>query len=66
MACRMFNLHCNMWDAGPMFLVVACGIWFLDQALNPGPLHWECKFLVPGPSGKSLCFFSMSVSLSLL
>jgi len=22
-------------------LVVACGIWFPDQELNPGPLHWE-------------------------
>ena len=24
------------------FLVVACGIQFPDQGLNPGPLHWEC------------------------
>ena len=22
-------------------LVAACGIWFPDQELNPGPLHWE-------------------------
>ena len=23
-------------------LVVACDVWFPDQGLNPGPLHWEC------------------------
>ena len=29
--------------AAPDFvIVVACGIQFLDQGLNPGLLHWEC------------------------
>ena len=34
-------------------LVVACGIVFPDQGLNPGSLHWECKVLATGPPGKS-------------
>ena len=24
-------------------LVAACGIWFPDQGLNPGPTHWELR-----------------------
>ena len=24
-----------------------------DQGLNPGPMHWECRVLATGPSGKS-------------
>ena len=38
-------------------LVAACGIWFPDQGLNPGPLHWELGVLSTGPPGKSLFFF---------
>ena len=34
-------------------LVVACGIWFPDQELNPGPLHWEHGVLATEPLGKS-------------
>ena len=30
-------------------LVVPYGIWFSDQELNPGPLHWEHRVLVTGP-----------------
>ena len=26
-------------------LAAACGIWFLDQGSNQGPLHWECRIL---------------------
>ena len=41
------NLYCGVCE----FLVVACGIWFPDQGLNPGPLalggwslsHWTTK-----------------------
>ena len=35
-------------------LVMACGIQFPDQALNPGPLHWELRGLATGPPGRSL------------
>ena len=34
-------------------LVAACGIWFPDQRLNLGPLHWERGVLPTGPPGKS-------------
>ena len=37
-----------------IFSVVTCGIWFLDQELNPGPLHWEHRFLTTVPPGQSL------------
>ena len=30
-------------------LVEACGISFLDQGLNLGPLCWECRVLAAGP-----------------
>ena len=30
-------------------LTVVCGIQFPDQGLNPGPLHWENRFLATGP-----------------
>ena len=35
-------------------LVAACGVWFPDQGLNPGPLRWEHRVLAAGPLGKSL------------
>ena len=34
-------------------LVVACGVWFPDQGLNPGPLNWECRVLTTGLPVKS-------------
>ena len=34
-------------------LVMACGIQFPDQGLNPGFLHWKHKILATGPPGKS-------------
>ena len=37
----------------------ACGI-FLDQGLNPGPLHWEHEVLATGPPGESLVRLSYS------
>ena len=41
-------------------LVVVCGIYFPDQRLNLGPLHWEHRVLATGLPGKSLfCFFSV-------
>ena len=33
---------CIMWD----------GIWFPEEGLNPGPLHWQCKVLATGPRGR--------------
>ena len=38
-------------------LVVACGILFLDQGSNLGTLRWECRFLAPGPPGKSISYY---------
>ena len=33
-------------------LVVACGIYFLDQGLNLDPVYWEHRVLAIGPPGK--------------
>ena len=49
MAPGVFRLGCGM----PDFLSVACGIYFSEQGLNPGPLHWECGVSATGPPGKS-------------
>ena len=35
-------------------LVAACGMYFPNQGLIPGPLHWECGVLATGPPGNSL------------
>ena len=37
-----------------LVLVVACGIYFPDQASNPGSLHGDCGVLATGPPGESL------------
>ena len=37
----VFNLYCS----SPYLLVAACGIYFLNQESNPGPLHWERRVL---------------------
>ena len=34
-------------------LVAACRIWFPEQGLDLGPLHWKRGFLATGPPGKS-------------
>ena len=34
-------------------LVVAYGIWFPDQGLNPGPLYWEYRVLATGSPRRS-------------
>ena len=34
-------------------LVVACGLWFLEQRLNLDPLHWEHAILATGSPVKS-------------
>ena len=34
-------------------LVAAYGIWFPDQGLNLGPLHWKCRVLATGPTEQS-------------
>ena len=46
------------WHVGSLVvtrehLVVACGIQFPDQGLNPWSLHWEHRVLVTKPPGKS-------------
>ena len=49
-------------------LVVACGVYFPDQGLNPGPLHWELRAPATGPPGKSplLSFFGFYLTSSLI
>ena len=52
----VLGLSCSMQDlfsCGMGTLSSACGIQFPDQALNPGPLHWERGVLATGPPGKS-------------
>ena len=43
-------------------LVVACGVWFPEQGLNPGPLPWEHGVLATGPPAKSLLSFKKLLS----
>lgn len=40
-----YFFYCGMWN----LLVVAFGIQFLDQGLNPGPLLWEHRGRATGP-----------------
>ena len=47
---EVLNLPCSTQD----LLVVACGIEFPDQGLNPCPLNWEYGVLPAGPPGKSV------------
>ena len=50
--CEIGYLVC-LFTLFPASLVVASGIYFPDQGLNPGPLHWEFRVLATGPSGTS-------------
>ena len=55
----VLGLGCCVWDPPSSlqimrFLVVAYRIYFSDQGLNLGPLHWKCGVLASGPLGKSL------------
>ena len=43
----------------------ACGIQFLDQESNLGPLHWELGFLATGPPEKSIGSWLLIPSSSL-
>ena len=43
--------HTGVLVAACGLLVVTCGIWFPDQGLSLGPLHWEKGVLMTGPSG---------------
>ena len=59
-ALEIFNLCCGIRDfffflvASCELLVVACGIYFPNQRLNPGPLHWEQRVLATGPPTQPL------------
>ena len=58
-----------LWSARPLLatrelLVVAGGIWFPDQGLNLGPLHWELGVLATGPAGKFPSFLPLFFLLS--
>ena len=39
-------IYIFIWLCG--VLDAACGIYFPDQGLNPGPLHWEPGVLATG------------------
>ena len=39
------------WVAISFSLVVACGIYFSDQGLNPNPLHWKLGILAIDDQG---------------
>ena len=46
LSCSTWALQSLLQHAGSLvtaceLLTVACGIWFPDQGLNLGPLHWE-------------------------
>ena len=43
-----FSFFLTMWPVGSQFL---------DQGLNPHPLHWKHGVLTTGPSGKSISDF---------
>ena len=41
---------------------MTCEVYFPDQGLNLGPLHWEPRVLATGPLGKSPpCMFYFSL-----
>ena len=49
--CSMQDLY--LWHANSLvapcdLLAVACGIYFPNQGLNLGPIHWELKVLSTG------------------
>ena len=45
------EFSCFFWLC--FVLVAACEIYFPEQRVNSGPLHWESGVLATGPSGKS-------------
>ena len=49
----LHNLRSPLICSTQGLLVVACGIYFLDQGSSPGPLYWELGVLATGPLGKS-------------
>ena len=57
LSCSTWGLQFSLQHAGSLIvvcrcLVGACGIYFPDQGLNLGPLHWECRVLATGSRGK--------------
>ena len=52
----LFICLCCIFVAACLIFVGICGIQFLDQELNLGPLHWECRDLATGSPGKFLPF----------
>ena len=54
-ACGIFDLCHGTLD----LLAAACGIWFPDQGLNPGPLHWKLGVSATGPPGKCPLYSSV-------
>lgn len=46
--CGMCDLLVDAWELS----VVAYGLYFPGQGLNPGPLGWECRVTITRPPGK--------------
>ena len=46
-----FNIYLFIWLC--WVLVVACGTYFPDQGLNPGPLPWEHGVFATSPPEKN-------------
>ena len=51
-ACGISSLHCAR-EVVVVVVVAACGTWFPDQGLYPGPLQWKRGILTTEPLGKS-------------
>ena len=56
--CGLQDLQSSWRQVGSLvaareLLVVVDQIWFLDQGLNLGPLHWEHRVLATWPPGES-------------
>ena len=56
--------HVGSLAAALKLLVSACGIQFLDQGSNPGPLHWKRGALTAGPAGKALFIYFLMACMS--
>ena len=67
LSCGTWDLSSSLWHArsfswGMQCLGCTCGIEFLDQGLNPGPLCWEFSVLVTGSPRKSLLILNSKIS----
>ena len=50
--CWVLVVACRVFLAAYTLFVVACGISFPDQELNPVALQWKLRVFAPEPAGK--------------